>query len=426
MRTLMSAPPTSRVGRYPKHTFQRDSVPYALSPFMIAPVLPGETLENLFMESRCVTGPIKNSIIGWKQEYYFFYVRVTDLLNDAIRDMFIDPENTDLAATLGVAAKSSAFYTATGSIDYALRGYKRIVEEYFRDEGEAWDAYTFGSDPNKLAVAQNRDIHWLDSATDKDDMPAGPDPASVSTASDLEALMQAFEQLRALGIANMTYEDFIRSYGISIPKKDENKPEMLCRFTDFQYPSNTIDPTDGSPSSAVSWVFKNGSKDRKFFKEPGFVVGVSVTRPKMYLGGLAGNLSGFLSRAWDWLPNYLWSQESQAMTSLKKFSSATGPMGDRATGDDAYWIDMRDLFLYGDQWQNCYTFADGADPTVQGQFNMSASPAPTAISGRKYPGIGFVNSLFVSGTPSVIDDGYVTLNIKGHQVDYTAANIAEV
>lgn len=423
MRTLMSAPPTSRVGRYPRHTFGVASPAHAAVPFMIAPVLPGETLENLFMEARVVSAPVKNPLIGWKQEYYFFYVRVTDLLSDVIRDMFVDPTNTDLAATLGVGATSNMFYTAKGGVDYAFRAYKRIVEEYFRDEGEAWNVATSTYQGETLSMVQVREIGWLDSATDKDDMPVGPDPGAVSNAADLEALMQAFEQLRALGIANMTYEDFLRSYGIAIPNKDENKPELLCRFTDFQYPSNTIDPTNGDPTSALSWVFKNGSKERKFFKEPGFLIGISVTRPKLYFGGLSGNLAAHLTRAWDWLPNYLWAQENQAMTSLKKFSSAAGPLGDRSTGDDAYWVDMRDLFLHGDQWHNGFQREDGVNPIADGGLNALSSPAPTTLGLRKYPTQSEIAAFFVDGE-AINADGYVSLNIKGHQVDYTQANIA--
>ena len=424
MRTLMSAPPTSRVGRYPRHTFAVHNPAHVAVPFMIAPVLPGETLENLFMEARVVSNPVNNPLIGWKQEFYYFYVRVTDLLSDVIRDMFVDPTNTDLAATLGVGATSNMFYTAKGGVDYASRAYRRIVEEYFRDEGEAWNVATKTFNGETLSIVQVRELGWLDSATDKDDMPVGPDPGAVSNAADLEALMQAFEQLRALGIANMTYEDFLRSYGIAIPNKDENKPELLCRFTDFQYPSNTIDPVSGDPSSALSWVFKNGSKERKFFKEPGFVVGIMVTRPKLYFGGLSGNLAAHLTRAWDWLPNYLWAQENQAMTSLKKFSSAAGPLGDRAAGDDAYWVDMRDLFLHGDQWSNLLDRADGEDPAGNAGWNTLSTPSPTGLALRKYPLGSEIEGFFVGGDEGVRADGYCSLNIKGHQVDYTQSNIA--
>src|SRR3546814_14246819 len=73
-------------------------------------------------------------------------------------------------------------------------------------------------------------------------------------------------------------------------------------FSDFQYPSNFIGTSGadkGIPTSAVSWVFNTGNRDPKRFKEPGFVVGYSITRPKVYFGGLAGSAAGFAGRTWD-------------------------------------------------------------------------------------------------------------------------------
>jgi hypothetical protein len=423
----MSAPPTSRVGRYPRHPFSVQQIPMHIQPFCIAPVLPGETLDNLYFESRAVSAPVKNSLIGWKLEYYYFYVRITDLLQDTIRDMFVDPTNTDLSATLGIAATDRHYYTAKGGIDYMKRGVRRIVDEWFRDEGDSYDTWKTVVNGSDLYVAPIKELLWMDSLTDKDDLPMGTDPGVVSTAGDLEALMQAFEQLRALGIANMTYEDWLRTNGIAIPRKDENAPELLAKFTDFQYPSNTIDPLTGNPSSALSWVFKNGSKDKKFFKEPGFIIGLTIARPKLYFSGPFGSLTGFLSRAWDWLPNYLWDLEGQASTSLKKFAGGTGPLGDltSTTGENAYWVDMRDLFLHGDQYQNRYPHTDGTTPSYDGNFNLVPLPAnQDSIATRQYVTKTMMDALFdgAESAQGVCQDGYVSFNIKGHQVDYTESH----
>lgn len=427
MRTLLSAPPTSRVGRYPKHPFMVRELAYTAQPFFIAPVLPGETMDNLYFESRVITDPVLNPIIGWKKQYFFFYVRITDLLSDTIRDMFIDPTNTDLTATLGSASSSQVYYSAKGGMNWAKRCVERITAEYFRDEGEAWNSNVITGD---IPIVPIRDRLWMDSITDDDDMPVGADPSAMTDASDLEALMNAFEHLRAMGVANMTYEDFIRSYGISIPNKDENKPELLANFSDFQYPSNTINPSSGAPSSAVSWVFKNGSRKPKFFKEPGFVVGISVTRPKLYFGGLKGSLADFMSRAWDWMPRYLMEGAAVPMpeTSLKRFGADTGPLGDRSTATDEYWVDMRDLLIHGDQFQNMAMTADNANPADSAANHLFALPPGDNHHAYKYLTEAQCKAFFVdaAGTAYHIrQDGYVSLSVKGKQVDYTAANIAE-
>lgn len=409
--------PTDRVGRYPKHNFLAREVPYSAVPIMLAPVLPGESLTNLYFESRVVSDPVKNPLIGWKKEYYFFYVKITDLLVDAIRDMFVDPNNVDLTATLGAAANNSPYYIAKGAIDYRRRCLKAVMEHYFRDEGEAWDLLV---DANGYPMVQIKDNLWMDTLTDKDLMPQGEDISDATTAGDLDRLMDAFEQLRALGVSNMAYEDWLRSHGISIPNKDENKPELLARFSDFQYPSNTVDPATGTPSSALSWVFKNSSRDPKFFKEPGFVLGVSITRPKLYYSGLAGDLSGFMGRAWDWMPNYL---SAMPETSLKYFAGDTGPLGDRTTAPDSYWVDMRDLLLYGDQFQNMAPFA--AVPATDGANHMVPLPTGDTFNSKNVSE-AMVKQLFTTPATNfyIRQDGYASLSVKGVQTDYTKGNIA--
>ena len=418
MRTLVSAPPTDRVGRYPRHVFQARELPFTAQPIMLARVLPGETLSNLFMESRVVTDPILNPIIGWKKEYFFFYVKATDLMLDAFKNMFVDPTNAEIAG-YDEAANVMRTYTAKGGIDWTKLALDRVVETYFRDEGETAASRSTATGER---IVQIRETLFMDSLTDKDDMPQGGAISGATNTGDLDRLMDAFEMLRAMGIANMTYEDWLRSQGISIPNRDENKPELLCRFSDFSYPSNTIEPTTGAPSSAVSWVFKNGERKPKFFKEPGFVIGISITRPKVYFAGLAGSAAGFAQRAWDWMPNYV---ADMPETSLKAFAVDTGPLGDRTTQWDGYFLDMRDELLYGDQWHNMQAFDPELDAATNGANHMM--PLPDNSGNFKYPPEAAIKALFKTPASAfyVRQDGYVSLSIKGLQVDYTVGNFAE-
>lgn len=410
--------PQTRKGRYPSHDFNFRSIPFVAQPFLIAPMMVGETLTNIYMESRCVSQPILNPIIGWKQTYYFYTVRMTDLLLDAARDMFVDPTNTDLAATLGVAANDQQFYTAKGSLDYARLAYRKVIEHYMRDQDELWNAHQTA---DGRAIVQFRKDMFLDSLTDKDLMPEGATIASAVDMGDLERLMTAFEQLRAMGIANMTYEDWLRTNGINIPKKDENKPEFIASFSDWTYPSNTIDPTNGTPRSAVSYVFKEGKRGRWFMKEPSFLIGISVARPKVYYSGLAGNAAGFLSRSWDWSPNYLYGSPE---TTLKNFAGDTGPLGDRTTAPDGYFLDMRDIFLYGDQWQNHTPFA--VVPVDVPAEHMIALPTGDTFK-WKYPTEAQCKMFFVDAVNNAFlkHDGVCSLSVDGHMVDHTVGNLAE-
>lgn len=418
-RLLTAEAPTNRVGRYPKHTFRANSIPFTLQPFMIARVLPSETLNNLHFESRVVSTSISNPIIGWKKEYFFFYVRITDLMNDNIKNMFIDPTNAPYT-TGALAANSQTWYAAKGSINWLKLATDRVAETYFRDAGETVAQYSTAAG---LPIVQIRENTFMESLTDEDNMPAGADISDATTMGDLERLMDAFEQLRAMGMASMTYEDWLRTNGISIPNKDENKPELIARFSEFQYPTNHISTdaaTAGAATSAVSWVFRNSNRDPKFFKEPGFIVGYSIARPKIYFGGLAGSASGFANRAWDWMPNYL---RGSPETQLKHFALDGGPLGERTTDADGYWLDMRDELLYGDQWQNVAAFNNAAATVAE---HLVPLPIGTDIK-FKYPTEATCRSFFTDNVNGHLrQDGYCSLSVKGYEVDFTNGNTADL
>jgi len=421
-RTLLSAPPTERVGRYPKHPFNIAPRPFLIRPFMLAPVLPGESLTSAYFESRVVTDPIVNPIIGWKKEYFWFYIRMSDLLNDQIKGMFTDPTNSELE---GEDADLSVWYTAKGGINWARMAMERVLIHYFRDDGEDPWAHT---SPAGLPVAKVKDLLFTDSLTDESDMPVGDEIIEGQDMQDFERLMMAFEQLRAMGMTEMSYEDYLRSHGIVVADPTQGKPELLWHLSDWQYPSNTIDPTNGTPRSAVSWVFKNTLRKPKLFKEPGFVMGVTVTRPKMYLGGLRGSAAGFMNRSWDWMPAML---AAMTATRLKHFEAGTGPLGDRsgtAGGTESeYWLDMADILVHGDQMTDQLLLNTLAPQAALPYL----APLPSWADGedalnKEYLSMDNLTALFVGPGVSVREDGVCNLSIKGKTVDLTNMGVGQL
>lgn len=422
--TLLSAPPTSRVGRYPKHAFNVRSRPFQIRPFCLAPVLPGESLTSAYFESRVVTDPIVNPIIGWKQEYYFFYVRMSDLLDDAIKEMFIDPTNTDISADYGEDSNVSQYYTGKGGVNWSYMCMDRVVKNYFRDSTED----NLNPLIDGLPQAQVKDTFFLDSLTDDSEMPEGDEIADATNAGDLERLMNAFEQLRAMGLTEMTYEDYLRSNGIAVSDPTAGKPELIWHLSDWQYPSNTIDPADGTPRSAVSWVFKNTLRKAKLFKEPGFIFGISIARPKIYFGGVYGSAAAHMTRAWDWMPALL---AMTPETRLKHFGAGTGPLGERsgiAAGQQSqYWLDMCDILLHGDQWLDRLPAA--GDQTIGANPANHVLPIPSWADGEDdlsflYVGPDASKQFFVDSGESatkyfIKHDGVLNLSIKGKQIDMT-------
>lgn len=402
-----------RVNRTPKHPFMLAHKPWQLQPFMCAPVLPGETMTNLLLQSRTVTDPVLNPLAGWWLEYWFFYVKLQDLdARDDLMQMIIDPENADIAA-LKLAANELWSYTAEGGIPWPKLALKRVVEEFFRNEGEAWDSGMIDSVP--LAAIGEDKGNWMQSLIMSDDLIAIDVAISTAgddafTMSELENARREYELLKLHGLNKMTWEDYLVQAGVRTAIAEEpHRPELLRYIREWSYPTNTIDPTNGTPRSALSWaVAERGDKNR-YFSEPGFILGVTCARPKVFLRGQQGLAAGFMDSSAMWLPPMLaddaWSSLTTHVT-----TSGSGPLPG-ITDAQGYKWDMRDLLLYGEQFMNF---------TPTGTAGKNLVDLPTSAALKDYVDEDDINSMFVSGTADTIrQDGVVHLTIKGRQRDTT-------
>ena len=404
--------------RTPVHNFHVKHMPFAIQPFLIAPVLPGETLKNALMQSRCVSKPILNPIIGWWLEYYFYYIQHRDLAGSADYQAMM----LDLTATAGNAPSGAnpKYYNNVGAsgVDWVGQCLRRVVEQDWRDEGETWDQYTIDGLP---AAALNQNS-WLDSAIDATSMPAGGDLGDIETAAEdvtMQQLNRAYmtwEHLRTMRLTNMSYEDYLKSHGVrGVLAQDQTAPELIRYVRDWTYPSNTIDPSDGSPVSAVSWATTERIDKDRFFSEPGFIFGVTVARPKVYMAKQKASLVQFLDNGFSWLPAIL---KDDPYSSIKEFTNAEGPLAGNVT--NGYIVDLRDLFLHGDQFLsfNPDTATDGTNAIDLPATN--ATPTPDVLN-KTYPSDAMVDALFVGAAADdgIMQDGVVRLSILGTQQDYT-------
>lgn len=363
---------------------------------MIAPVLPGESMKNLLLQARVVSDPIKHPLIGWWQEYYFFYVKHRDLeIRDALTDMMLDP---DLNTSAYNVAADPLTYHAGGTIDWVRQCLDCITEHYFRNEGEAVLAGNIDGLPTASIDVQN----WLDSAIndaefaifDGDDVDLNAD--DTITAGEIDKAMRMWQFQMAHKLTDMTYDDFLRSYGVRTARIENHKPELIRFVRDWTYPSNTVEATTGVPSSALSWsIAERGDKDR-FFAEPGFVFGVTVSRPKVYLDNMDGAAVAMMTDAMSWLPALM---RDDPNTSLRRFAAGTGPL---RSNTDAYWVDIADLLLYGDQFVNF---------ELDGTHSSVALPTPSLQ--KRYAAAADADALFSGANKRIRSDGVVSLTVAG-------------
>lgn len=414
---VQSLRPNGRVSRRPQHAFQVEHRPWEIQPFFIAPVIPGETMENLLLQARAVSDPVKNPLVGAWLEHYVFYVKLTDLDD---RDYF---KALMLSASATLASGTHYDGTGTAVTEYykgALIGYdyvkaclKRVTECWFRDEDETWNSPAL-SNNCPLATTMVKES-WMQSLS-LDGTEETPNPLQGPTDPVWDDYLEQWQKMRELRMTDLTWEEWLKSFGIR--GEDVQKPYVpeLVRYSrDWQYPSNTVEPTTGVPTSAYSWSIAERADKKRFFKEPGFLFGVTVMRPKVYFSKQINYASVMLSDAYNWLPAAL---RDNPETALRKFTSTTGPLKGNV-GANSYWVDVRDLFLYGDQFVNfALTETDNALVALPGSALTKAT--------MRYPSTTDIENFFTSAAGSGTkagrvcrQDGVVALNIKGREVDFT-------
>lgn len=423
---------SSRNNRRPQHTFNVACRPFVIQPFLIAPVLAGETMRNLLIQSRVVTDPLANPLIGWWHEYHFFYVKLTDLdEREQVMEMLL--RNADLSSLAGSYQQDTnhRIYPGEGTnggVNWTRLCLKRVVEEYFRDEGETWLEYKVpGSTGVNMATAYDMPIASikqqtiLQSATATDalediDIEVDANSDGDITASEVDSAMREWEILRANNFTEMSYEDYLRSFGVRTPQERPHTPELIRTIREWTYPANTVNPATGGVNSAASWSIVDRADKDRFFREPGFIFGVTVTRPKIYLGGLGIAGTHFLTEMMDWLPAQLHGDDASA---FKAFAEKRGPMPWWNTGDDqGYTLDMRDLFIYGDQF-----IAGALEDTDRNILEIGGN-----LANLRYPDSASIDELFKNAVVSgnrVKMDGLVSLTIAGRQRDRTPGQVAQ-
>jgi len=400
---------TGRKTRSPKHTGYLKTIPFGIYPFMIAPVLAGDTMSSMLFQSRVVTDPIANRHLGWWKEYYWFYVKLRDLGDrDTLEQVLLNPSQSITSIDSETALPAHNFYAATGEgyINWVGACLKRVTEEYFRDEGQTWDELTVETG---IPRAQVEPPGLWRSARRESEVTFNE--VSVSTAGDnaftmgeLQDAYQQYELLRMGGFTAMTFEDYLAAQGVNVPQATEHHvPELIRYARSWQYPISAIDPTDGSAASAVTWSVQERADKDRFFREPGFIFGVTVTRPKMYLRQ-AFYAAQLFDNAYAWLPQVL---DDDPTTSLRLLGD--NKLNLNWVDSGGMWVDLKDVLLYGDQFVN-FNMAD--DATVN-QF-LAITSAGTAQDTLKYPNSTQINQLFATtdGSARIVEDFVCTLNIK--------------
>lgn len=412
---------TDRRARRPQHRFNLVFRPYQIQPFAIAPVLPGESLKNALIQAQVWSDPLATGLknTGWWIECFLFYVKHRDLvgyevaadgLGKDLIDMFVTGES--LAAHKAVADVVKT-YTPKGGVDFTQSALERIVEEYFREEGERWNDWTVDGLPLAKVYGRGQDDafeHLTNAAAYADRRQRlDVDADGNIYVDEVEKAYSEWAAAHDAGLVDMDYEDWMRTYGGSTgltatpDHPDLHRPELLGHVREFSYPTNTVEPTTGVPAVAVGWRVGSRLGKAFFFPEPGWIIGLVVIRPKMYMGNQKGSVASMMLTRETWLPAVM--NENLNVSHLL-VNEAEGPLHAIMATD--YWLDLRDLLNNGDQFMN--TAPSGA--------TGFAAELPAANGQHRYVGSVDIDQLFKdtsAGVGKFNGDGVLSLTILGRQ-----------
>lgn len=404
--------------RVPTYNYRIKTRPWQIQPFFIAPVLPGEILRKSLWTDTAITDPLANRFQGWWCETKFFYVRARDAFpasSETVKNIFLDPE-VNLSALYEAA--DPKYFHAYG-VNWLKGCVRQVVEHYFRSEDEAPDdaiidglwAATVGTDnwTDSMVLGAQQDAEDVELVVGADDK---------FTMRELNKAERMYEFLKMGLLTDMDYNDFLRTYGVKVPAEEQTpgQAKYLGGVSEWTMPTNTVEPTTGVATTACYWQNKDRLDKDHLFKEPGFVVGLRIYRPKVFRAGIKGSVSGIMDTALEWLPAVLMDDPE---TSLTRVASGAGPLG--AIGQD-YTFDMRDYFLYGEEFMNF-------DPaTWSGAVALPAvNTAPTPdVFNKRYPTLAMAKQLFVDAAGAdatakqfIETSGRIDLTIAGRIIDTT-------
>ena len=397
----------TRHQRSPSFPVQGGIKPFGLYPLGFTPVLPGETLDKLSAKMTYVSSPVKNPLAGGWLETWVYYVKLTDIDPD-LGAMFIGQLTNSAAYQAPV--DRPRYFTKSGQVDWLYLATQVVHKMDFLDEGET-PRFVDGV-PQLKRISTD----FMESAVLKSDY---ENVATATTVEDMTVEMQAFLAMRQMGMGEVSYEQYLRTYGVKSVNMREGQPELLSYRRYWSLPSNVLDPTSGAPTGAFYWRLDDlDLKKPKLFKEPGFVIIYHAMRPKLFDGKQVASRSSDLWGFKDFFPSYTMSditagiQEMDPDT-MKTFAGAgTAPY-------DPVWVDHRDLLMHGEQFIN----ARGrfAPPLSTGR-NFSASATRQDLRGQYAKLPADTISLFQSAVEDqhVIDyEGIFSTSIKGHVQDNT-------
>jgi hypothetical protein len=384
-----------RAIRRPRHSFYLEQRPFQLQPALIAPVVAGDSIRKIAFEFRALTDPVVSPHVGWLGEFYIFYVRMSDL------DEFAEVKKMLAGQTFTLdTAASTRFFNAAGYVNWLRMAERVIVREWFRNEYDVDEVYELDGVP----VAGIWGTSWIDTAQEVDELAGSPNTDSY------EGRWAAYQEMRQRGLVTMSYEEYLEQQGVEVPRQlpetvqQRKRPELIRFVREFVYPTLATDWTTGLPAAMCQWLVKDTMDKARFCDEPGFVIGLTCFRPKVYRTGQKTTGASVLrnDRLWSALSGSLADAPQERL--LRVPANSTAPIATGAGVD--LWVDVGAIATAGDQFWNVAT-----------PGNAAALPRTVDGEGRYLTDGAVIDSFFSGSNRRIIVDGVAQLSISSNIVE---------
>lgn len=396
--------------RTPEYSFQlRTQRPYEIRPFLCAPVLMRETMKHLSWKSVTHTDALASRNLGAWLEQHFYYVKLRDLEERDDIAPFILNQATDLSS-LNRAASNYTYHAGSG-VDWLFACYKRIVDEYWRHDGEVYNTAgttdaTTGMSLAKIHSAPHR-CGIMDSMVSESDLDTAMPSIPSGEMTDLQQAWIAYQAALSNAMVEMTFEDYLALGGVRVRKDESHIPELIGFRKQWTLPSTGMDQSSGTTQSVWFWQMEGEQRKRFIFEEPGFIVGIQCIRPKVYLKNQSSSQIALLTEFVRWLPPQLKGMHGASLDLLDAHAEPFNALDVAGNNTKGVWFDIMDLFQYGDQ------FVD-FDMTLEGD-GLHALPA-NDMTPRWYPSEADMQALFNGAAYECYTEGVARVAIASSTI----------
>lgn len=270
--------------RKPRHVLANAGDFGKLVPFSYHMVFAGESQHNIKTSLHFQSEPITPKLAGCTVDVWYYYVPHRLVWEDFPTWVMGDSSLTMPSAN-GPYGRTLFADNTTGS-NYAphflANGYEMIVNQYFREEHDAYDVTT--NTTATLPIVDRTAETQGDEDYETEDETIDVSSGTLSI-REIERKRARLAYERRVESLDGKYTSWLRAQGVNANEAVAQIPEFLGHYRKYIKPSQTVNDANGATVQMYKHECNFTLNKRRFFQEHGHVIGVYALRPKVHLYG---------------------------------------------------------------------------------------------------------------------------------------------